>query len=213
MEQSRARRELVKNLRRRGIWDENVLEAIRTVPRHLFVPAESTHLACLDEALPIGFKQTISQPYVVAMMTQALALAQGDRVLDVGTGSGYQVAILAGLCREVLTMEVVPELSGAARLRIRDLGIDNVRFVIGDGSQGLSDYARFDAIVVAAAAPEAPHPLLDQLAEGGRMVIPIGSRKEQRLTLIKRVDTDLIRTDLGSVRFVPLVGPNGFMDR
>lgn len=212
MEQTRARRELVKKLRRKGIWDESVLEAIRVVPRHLFVPPESVHLASLDEALPIGFKQTISQPYVVALMTQALALTPVDRVLDVGTGSGYQVAILAGLCAEVLTMEVVPELSSAARARIRELGIENVRFVIGDGSQGLSDYARFDGILVAAAAPDVPEPLLDQLAEGGRMVIPIGSRREQRLTLIKRVESDLIRTDLGSVRFVPLVGPYGFAD-
>jgi protein-L-isoaspartate(D-aspartate) O-methyltransferase len=166
----------------------------------------------MDEALPIGFKQTISQPYVVAMMTQALALTQGDRVLDVGTGSGYQGAILAGLCAEVLTMEVVPELSSAARARIKDLGIENVRFVIGDGSLGLSDYARFDGIIVAAAAPDAPPPLLEQLADGGRMVIPIGSSREQRLTLIKKVESDLIRTDLGSVRFVPLVGPHGLVD-
>lgn len=213
MDQSRARRELVKKLRRKGIWDETVLAAIRDVPRHLFVPPESTHLASMDEALPIGFKQTISQPYVVAMMTQALALTPGDRVLDVGSGSGYQAAILAGLCAEVLTMEVVPALSNAARARIKDLGIENVRFVIGDGSLGLSDYARFDGIVVAAAAPEAPPPLLEQLDDGGRMVIPIGSRREQRLTLIKKVESALTRTDLGSVRFVPLIGPYGFADQ
>ncbi len=212
MDTLKARIELVKELRRKGIKDERVLKAIGETPRHLFLPPELSHAAYADEALPIGYRQTISQPYVVALMTQSLALQWQEKVLDIGTGSGYQAAILALLCAEVVTIEVVPELSAEARRRLETLGINNVQFLIGDGGKGALDEAPFDGVIVAAAAPYTPQPLIDQLAENGRLVIPIGSREDQELTLIKKVGAELRSANLGLVRFVPLIGRYGFTD-
>ncbi len=213
MDTLKARSELVRELRRKGIKDERALKAIGETPRHLFLPPELAHVAYADEALPIGYHQTISQPYVVALMTQSLALQGQEKVLDVGTGSGYQAAILALICAEVVTVEVLPELSEEARRRLETLGVNNVRFLIGDGSEGAPDEAPFDGIIVAAAAPYTPQPLIDQLAENGRLVIPIGSREDQDLTLIKKVGAELRNANLGLVRFVPLIGRYGFADR
>ena len=188
-----ARAEMVElQLRRRGIRDERVLEAMARVPRDRFVPDSLSAHAYDDGALPIGNDQTISQPFVVATICALLGLHGSERVLDVGTGSGYQAAVLAELAAEVVTIERIPELAERARTTLADLGYGNVEVTVGDGSLGVPERAPFDAIAVAAAAPTIPPALFDQLAEGGRLVVPRGSRFGQELVL---VDADTQRPD------------------
>lgn len=204
------RRALIAELRAQGIHDERVLAALGRVPRHVFVPPELLPCAYVNQPLPIGCGQTISQPYIVALSTQALALSPTDRVLEIGTGSGYQTAILAELAGEVYTVERLPELSEAARKRLSALGYSNVYFRVGDGTKGWPEKAPFDAILVTAAAPKPPKSLLDQLVEGGRMVIPTGGRTSQDLWLLRKRDGRLERIYLCPCTFVPLVGEEGW---
>ena len=185
-----ARRRMVEQLRGREISDPAVLAAVAAVPRHLFVPAEERGKAYSDQALPIGSGQTISQPYIVALMTSLLGLKPGARVLEVGTGSGYQAAVLSHLAVEVYTIEILRPLADRARRTLADLGYRNVRFRVGDGFQGWPEAAPFDAIVVTAAPPSVPAPLLAQLKPGGRLVIPVGGRDalQNLLVFTRRAD-------------------------
>jgi len=194
----------------RDISDRGVLEAMRSVPRHRFVPQDAAELAYIDAPLPIGFRQTISQPYIVALMTQLLRLRGDEIVLEVGTGSGYQAAVLARLARQVHTVERIPELAESARRVLAEAGADNVEVHIADGSGGLPEAAPFDAILVAAAAPEAPRPLLDQLAEGGRLVVPVGTIEGQVLERWTRRGNDFSCDRAAPVCFVPLLGSFGW---
>ena len=200
-----------RQLRRRGIRDERVLEAMGQVPRHEFVPAELLREAYEDHPLPIGGGQTISQPYIVAQMVEALALQGGERVLEVGTGSGYQAAVLARLAARVHTIECDPSLARTARERLSRLGFgDTVEVIEGDGSAGYATAAPYDGILVAAAAPDVPAQLIEQLAEGGRLVIPVGERDAQELRLIRKLGGSPVVTKLGYCRFVPLLGAQGW---
>jgi len=209
-----------RQLRRRGIGDERVLEAMATVPRERFVPEPYARRAYADSALPIGFDQTISQPWIVAAICQALELSGEELVLEVGTGSGYSAAVLALLIREVLTIERVPELAERARATLRDLGIPNVEVSVGDGSSGLPERAPFDGIAVHATAPGPPPTLIGQLAVGARLVVPVASRSADMLTVYRRVSEDvdvgsgegLEREIIGPCRFVPLIGTEGFAE-
>jgi protein-L-isoaspartate(D-aspartate) O-methyltransferase len=195
----------------RGVRDQNVLAAMRAVPRHLFVPAHMRDQAYRDAALGIAAGQTISQPYMVAFMTELLALDVRSRVLEIGTGSGYQTAVLAELAGAVYSIERLPELSAQAGEVLFTLGYHNVELVVGDGSLGLPDQAPFDAIVVTAAAPQAPPALLEQLADKGRLVVPIGPAKgTQMLTLVVRDGQQWIPRSRLACRFVPLIGGQGF---
>jgi protein-L-isoaspartate(D-aspartate) O-methyltransferase len=207
------RAQLVETLREKGIRDLGVLHAIATVPRHRFVPDSMRHRAYEDVPLPIGAGQTISQPYVHARTLELLRLKGGDRVLEVGAGSGYQTALLAALASTVLAVERVPELAQAARNALEAAGVNNATVVVGDGTLGWRAYAPFDAIVVSAASPSIPKPLIEQLAEGGRLVIPLGDQEFQVLTLVEK-SGDQIRTSTATeVRFVPLLGEFGFKPR
>lgn len=194
----------------RGIRDPRVLQALREVPRHRFVREHLARKAYGDFALPIEGRQTISQPYVVARMTEMLGVAAHHKVLEIGTGSGYQTAILARLARWVWSLERVPELARIAIARLRAMGYDNVKVQIFDGSMGWSEAAPFDRIVVTAAAPRVPEPLLAQLGEGGRLVIPEGDRQAQRLVLYVREHGRVLRQEGEDVAFVPLVGRHGW---
>jgi protein-L-isoaspartate(D-aspartate) O-methyltransferase len=194
----------------RGIGDARVLDAMRRVARDAFVPDESLAAAYADRALPIGSGQTTSQPYMVAVMTEALRLTGGERVLEVGTGSGYQAAILAELAREVITIERRPELAETARRRLAALGYTNVEVLIGDGTLGSPARAPFDGILVAAAAPRVPEPLKLQLADGGRLVVPVGPSDQQALHIVTRAG-DAFTEALGvGCIFVPLIGAEGW---
>jgi protein-L-isoaspartate(D-aspartate) O-methyltransferase len=192
----------------RGIEDEGVLEAMRSVPRHLFVPSASVDLAYGDHPLPIGYGQTISQPYIVAWMTELLELHPGDKVLEIGTGSGYQAAVLAELDGvEVYTIEIVPELAEIAENRLEELGYTEVEVKQGDGYYGWTEYAPFDAIIVTAAPDHLPAPLVEQLVEGGRLVIPIGPPGGyQTLWQFVNEGDDVTAYSMGGVRFVPFTG-------
>ncbi len=191
------------------VTDPDVLAAIERVPRHRFVPKHLQQHAYDDRPLPIGQGQTISQPFVVALMTQALDLSPESKVLEIGTGSGYQTAILAELADEVYTVEVRPELQERAKRILDDLGYANIHYRVGDGWMGWPEEAPFDAIIVTAAAPEWPQALIKQLAEGGRMVIPVGENDwNQTLWLLTKLDGNLIKESLGPVRFVPLITPD-----
>jgi protein-L-isoaspartate(D-aspartate) O-methyltransferase len=183
---------------------------VATVPRHRFVPDSVRHRAYEDSALPIGAGQTISQPYVQARSLELLRLTGNDRVLEVGAGSGYQTALLAELASTVLAVERIPELAKAAREALERVGVRNATVVVGDGTLGWRAYAPFDAIVVAAASPGVPAPLLEQLAPGGRLVIPLGDQEQQVLTLVEVQNGQLRRTTVTDVRFVPLLGQFGF---
>ena len=194
----------------RGVTDLRVLEAMRRVPRHLFVPPDYRDLAYSDGPLPIGHGQTISQPFIVAYMTALLRLKCDEKVLEIGTGSGYQAAVLAHLAREVHTVERIPALAEQARQRLEALGLDNVTVHLGDGTLGLPELAPFDAILVTAAAPKVPQSLLDQLADGGRLVIPVGSRGVQYLERWLRFGDEFRRQVLDPVAFVPLIGEEGW---
>ncbi len=195
-----------KQLRRRGIEDSCVLAAMLTVPRHEFVPEELCARAYEDVPLPIGGGQTISQPYIVAAMTAALRLRPTDRALEIGAGCGYQAAVLSLLAKEVFTIERRAELASAASEKLERLGYLNVHVHCGDGTLGLPEFAPFDAILVAAAAPAAPQPLLAQLAECGRMIIPVGDADNQELQLIEKRAGKLFTKMMEGCRFVPLVG-------
>jgi protein-L-isoaspartate(D-aspartate) O-methyltransferase len=199
-----------RQLRRRGISDPRVLAAMARVPRHLFVPESLRHLAYEDGALPIGEGQTISQPFIVATICSLLGLEGDERVLDVGTGSGYQAAVLAELAPEVVTVERVPELAQRAQETLARAAYGHVEVRVGDGSLGVPDRAPFDAIAVAAAAPAVPQPLYDQLAPGGRLVLPRGGRRGQELVLVERTDEGPRERLSVPCRFVPLLGAEGF---
>jgi protein-L-isoaspartate(D-aspartate) O-methyltransferase len=199
-----------RQLRERDIVDERVLAAMERVPRELFVPPELHDRAYEDAALPIGGGQTISQPYMVARICEALALTGGERVLDVGTGSGYQAAVLAELAAEVDTIERIPELAASARESPAAAGYESVRVPVGDGTRGLPERAPFEAIAVAAAAPDLPRSLYDQLAPRGRLVVPVGERRVQRLELVVRSPEGPAVVKSVPCRFVPLVGEEGF---
>ena len=199
-----------RQLRRRGIPDERVLAAMSRVPREQFVPDSVRAYAYADDALPIGQGQTISQPFVVATICSLLALDGFERVLDVGTGSGYQAAVLADLAAEVVTIERIQELAETARAALAAAGYRNVEVRVGDGSLGVPERAPFDAIAVAAATPTVPRALYEQLAEGGRIVVPRGSRDGQELVLVVRTADGPVERAVLPVRFVPLLGDEGF---
>ncbi len=196
----------------RGIRDQRVLQAMREVPRHLFVPKVVAAKAYGPGALPIGAKQTISQPYIVARAIELLDLTGNEKVLEIGTGTGYQAVVLSKLCAKVFSIERVNELALRAAELIRELSIYNATVKVFDGTYGWSDQAPFDRIIVAAAAPQVPEPLIQQLARGGRMVIPIGSGSNQRLARVTRVGTGVQIEDCGSAEFVPLVGRFGWKE-
>jgi len=201
-----AREEMIKRqIIARGVVDPRVLAAMRKIPRHLFVHEEMRAAAYVDEPLPIGDRQTISQPFIVAYMTEFLDLAKTDKVLEIGTGSGYQTAVLAEIASEVWTVEIIPSLAASARRTLEALGYGNIRFRVGDGSGGWPEEAPFDAIIVTAAPEDVPAALKGQLRDGGRMIIPVG-RGDQTLQLIRRMGDRMIDTRLLSVRFVPLRG-------
>ena len=210
---AQARQEMVETqIRRRHVTDSRVLECLERVPRHEFVPAEFRDRAYEDAPLPIGEGQTISQPYIVAAMTAALRLQGNERVLEIGTGFGYQAAVLACLAGEVFTVEFRAGLATEAAERLARLGYKNAHVHCGDGTLGLPEFASYDAILVAAAAPSVPAPLLAQLAEGGRMVLPVGDVENQDLRLIER-SHDTFRTILlEPCRFVPLLGAHGWKE-
>jgi protein-L-isoaspartate(D-aspartate) O-methyltransferase len=209
-----------RQLRRRGIGDERVLEAMASVPRERFVPEPYARRTYADSALPIGHDQTISQPWIVAAICQAMALTGSEVVLEVGTGSGYSAAVIAALAEAVITIERVPELAERARATLLDLGIANVEVVVGDGSAVVSDRAPVEAIAVHATAPGPPPTLIGQLAVGGRLVVPIASRRADMLTVFRRVGETvdvttgegLERDVIGPCRFVPLIGTEGFSE-
>jgi protein-L-isoaspartate(D-aspartate) O-methyltransferase len=190
---------------RRGISDTNVLAAMRAVPRHLFVPKKYRRDAYSDGPLPIGSNQTISQPYIVAIMTELLQIDSNSRVLEIGTGSGYQAAVLAEITDSVYTIEIIPELAKRADSILDSLGYDRISVKAGDGYLGWPDAAPFDAVIVTAAAPKIPQPLVDQLKTGGRMIIPVGEISQDLMVITKR-DDGIIKKSVIPVRFVPMTG-------
>ena len=201
-----ARQQMVEGqLRQRDIRDERVLHAMATVPRHLFVPPAWRSQAYDDGPLPIGEEQTISQPYIVALMTESLRLKGLETVLEIGTGSGYQAAVLGVLAKKVYSIEIIPELAETARERLAALRYTNVEVIVGDGNLGWPQGSPYDAIMVTAAAPQIPPALIEQLAEDGRMVLPVEVGEEQHLLRLQKREGQIIREDLGPVRFVPLV--------
>lgn len=211
---TKARKRMVRHqIAARRIRDERVLAAMHTVPRHLFVPMKSRHSAYQDGALPIGHGQTISQPYIVALMTEALEPEGHERVLEIGSGSGYQAAVLSQLVSHVYTIERIPELAAKAQDLFLWLGYDNISLRVGDGTLGWPEHAPYDAIIVTAASPEIPEPLTDQLAEGGRLVAPIGGSWSQSLVRVRKKSDRLQRQELTTVAFVPLIGEHGWPEK
>lgn len=208
----RQRRGLVAVLQRQGIRNERVLAAIGRVPRERFVPPELVDEAYADRALPIGQGQTISQPFVVARMTELLEPEPTHRVLEIGTGSGYQAAVLSQLVREVVSVERLSALAERSRIVLGDLGAANVTVVVGDGTLGYAPLAPYDGIIVTAAAPKVPGPLVEQVAVGGRIVAPLGPRDFQDLTVLMKTDHGLERRPIEAVKFVPLVGEHGYRE-
>jgi len=208
-----SRERMVKNqLIARGIKDERVLQVMGKIPRHLFIEDALSGEAYNDHPVPIGERQTISQPYIVALMTEALELKGNENALEIGTGSGYQTAILAGLCSRVYTIERIKSLLGNARKLLSRLGYDNILFKTFDGTLGWKEYAPFDAIMVTAGAPSLTEPLIDQLADDGRMIIPVGDRYSQELIKVIRKGKSLEQESLGGCRFVNLIGVHGWSD-
>lgn len=206
------RREMVaRQLEARGIRDPRVLEAMRRIPRELFVPSESRHLSCEDEPLPIGYGQTISQPYITALMAECLELKGNETVLEVGAGCGYHAAVLGALAAQVIAVEIIPELAETAKANLRLTGLDgNVLVFCGDASQGWPEYAPYDAISVAAAAPEVPEALLAELKDPGKMVVPVGSSWEQDLQVVTKNQGQIMVRSVTGCRFVPLRGKGGW---
>ena len=202
-----------QQLRARGIHDERVLEAMLAVPRHEFVPTTLKSAAYEDRPLPIGETETISQPYIVAAMTQAVNVQAGEKALEIGTGSGYQASILAHLGANVVTVERNPSLAAEAQARLAQLGDSGIEVVVGDGSQGYPPGAPYDIILVTAAAPSVPEVLLNQLADGGRMVIPVGHLRQQELYLISRRGSEFTRRLLDPCQFVPMIGRYGWQEQ
>lgn len=207
------RLEMIRRLEAQGITDKRVLEVMGRIPRHLFLPNALWDHAYADHPVPIDCGQTISQPYIVALMTQALHLEKSDRVLEIGTGSGYQTAILAELARHIYTIERFAALFEKARKLLTDAGYKNISFQVGDGTIGWPEEAPFNKIIVTAAAPEVPAPLVEQLAEGGRMVIPVGGRQLQALLAITKEHGKLHREELCACSFLPLIGREGWPDQ
>ncbi|MFZ2447668.1 MAG: protein-L-isoaspartate(D-aspartate) O-methyltransferase [Syntrophobacteraceae bacterium] len=209
----KARERMVETqLAARGIHDPRVLEAMREVPRHLFVDEALRDQAYNDHPLPIGEQQTISQPYIVALMTEKLGLTGREKVLEIGTGSGYQAAVLAELADRVFSIERLPALAYRANQMLQKLGYKNVIIRVGDGSMGWPDDAPFDGIIVTAGTPKIPQPLVDQLTEGGRLIVPVGDRFSQDLFMVERTPEGPRNTNLGGVRFVDLVGKWGWKE-
>jgi len=204
------RTHLVNELQAKGIRDMAVLRAVAQVPRHLFVPPSLLHRAYEDSALPIAAGQTISQPWVQARYLELAQLTGRERVLEIGTGSGYQTALLALLAGTIFSVERLPDLARSARAALDAAGLRNVSVMVGDGTLGWRPYAPYDVILVSAASPQVPQPLIDQLAEGGRLIIPLGDRENQQLTALRRQGDQLTRERLSDVRFVPLLGQFGF---
>ena len=206
------RRALINRMQERGIRDLNVLRAFDLVPRHLFVPQAVAHSAYDDNPVPIGFGQTASQPSLQALYMQILEIGGDDRVLEVGTGSGFQTAVLAHLADRVYSVERIRELATRAREALDALRISNVAILVGDGTIGWSRYAPYDAILVAAGGPEVPQPLMEQLADGGRMLVPVGSRDVQRLVMVRRHGDRFEQEEVLDCTFVPLLGRVGWAD-
>ena len=201
-----ARLQMVEQqLRRRGIADERLLQGMATIPRHAFVPSDVRLRAYEDNALPIGLDQTISQPYIVALMTEQLRLTGTETVLEIGTGSGYQAAVLSRLAKQVYTIEIIPQLAETARHMLAKLGHSNVTVIVGDGNKGWPKAAPYEAIIVTAVAPKIPPSLLNQLAEDGHMVLPVELGDGQHLLHLHKLNGKISQDDLGLVRFVPLV--------
>jgi protein-L-isoaspartate(D-aspartate) O-methyltransferase len=208
-----ARRLMVEHqIRARGVSNESVLAAMLEVPRHLFVPDDLKYAAYGDHPLPIGEEQTISQPYIVAVMTELLAPEPGDRILEIGTGSGYQAAVLGRIVREVWSVERIASVAAQAGENLDAAGAKNVRVVVGDGTLGLPEHAPYDGIIVTAATPSVPEPLFDQLADGGRLVVPVGSRYLQDLVCYTRRGDEFVPRSWGGVVFVPLIGAHGWKE-
>ena len=205
-----SRRRLVEALREKGITDLAVLRAVEQTPRHLFVPTGVRHRAYEDSALPIGNGQTISQPSIHARYLEILHLTGREKVLEVGTGSGYQTVLLAHLAAQVFSIERIAPLMQSARENIARAGVRNVSLLVGDGTLGWREYAPYDAILVGAGSPSVPQPLIDQLAEGGRLLIPLGGQDVQTLAVLTRNQGTIIREDVLPVRFVPLLGQHGW---
>ena len=205
-----ARLRLVETLREKGIRDLAVLRAFEQTPRHHFIPTGLRHRAYEDSSLPIGSGQTISQPSIHARYLELLTLSGRERVLEIGTGSGYQTVLLAHLVEQVFSIERIPVLYQQAREAIRRAGANNISMLLGDGTLGWRQYAPYDAILVSAGAPSVPEPLLGQIAEGGRMLVPVGTREEQHLLMFQRVNGQLEQKEVAPVRFVPLVGHHGW---
>jgi protein-L-isoaspartate(D-aspartate) O-methyltransferase len=203
-----------RQLKRRGITEAEILEAFRAVPREAFIAPEYAHLAYGDHPLPIEAGQTISQPYIVALMIEAAAIKRGDKVLEVGSGSGYAAAVISRIASEVIGIERQHELVEVSRERLRRLGYSNVKIVEGDGTKGCPDDAPFDAILAAASGSHLPQPLLQQLAPAGRLVMPVGQPGwvQKLVKVTKQEDGSLQQSDLGAVRFVPLIGEEGWKD-
>lgn len=203
-----------RHLRRRGITDEAILDAFRAVPREAFIGGNNAHLAYGDHPLPIEAGQTISQPFIVALMIQAAAIKPGDTVLEVGAGSGYAAAVISRIAERVIGIERQQQLVEVARERLRRLGYDNVEIVEGDGTRGWPDAAPYDAILAAASGSHVPRPLVEQLAPGGRIVMPVGEpgAVQELIKVTKNEDGTLVQQDLGGVRFVPLIGEEGWRD-
>jgi protein-L-isoaspartate(D-aspartate) O-methyltransferase len=206
-----ARERMVEEqIKRRGVADQRVLDAMRIIPRHLFVPDDSQYLAYADAPLPIGKRQTISQPYIVALMTELLELKGYETVLEIGTGSGYQAAILSYLARKVYSLERIEELANSASEVLSSLNISNVEVHVGDGTQGLPEHGPYQAIIVTAAAPRVPEPLKDQLEDGGRLVLPVGGQMGQVLERWIRKGDVYTQESIAPVAFVPLIGEDGW---
>jgi protein-L-isoaspartate(D-aspartate) O-methyltransferase len=197
----------------RGIHDQRVLEAMMEIPRHLFIPRPYDRAAYDDNPLPIGSGQTISQPYIVALMTDLLHPKPTDNVLEIGTGSGYQAAILSRLVKRLTTVERITQVANLARMNLKSIGIDNVVVIEGDGTLGYPDNAPYDGIIITAATPDVPRPLIGQLAEGGTLVAPVGGRDIQDLITLHKQGGSIIKESRGGVRFVPLIGQHGWEDK